>query len=46
VERRPGDPEELYAATGLAEKSLKWTAEHSDLETIFKSMIPVYMDER
>jgi UDP-glucose 4-epimerase len=44
VGRRPGDPEELYASTRLAEEKLNWKAEHSDLETIFKSMIPVYME--
>jgi UDP-glucose 4-epimerase len=43
VGRRPGDPEELYAATDLASEKLNWTAEHSDLETIFSSMKNVYM---
>lgn len=42
VGRRAGDPEELVASSELAMKLLDWKAEYSDLETIFKSMIPVY----
>ena len=45
VPRRPGDPDDLYASTKLASQTLNWTAEHSDLETIFSSMIPVYLDK-
>ncbi len=40
--RREGDPAELVASCGLAARELGWKAEHSDLETIFKSMCPVY----
>lgn len=45
VPRRPGDPDDLYASTELAGKKLNWKAGHSDLDTIFSSMIPVYMEE-
>jgi UDP-glucose 4-epimerase len=34
VERRPGDPPELVAAVGRAQKLLGWTAMESDLENI------------
>lgn len=44
VARRPGDPDDLYASTELAGKKLNWKAGHSDLETIFSSMKPVYME--
>lgn len=43
VERRPGDPKELVADPSLAAKLLGWKAEHSDLETIIKSMCEVYL---
>jgi len=46
VARRPGDPDDLYASTDLANELLKWKAEHSDLNTIFSSMLPVYMEEK
>lgn len=40
--RREGDPRELVASSDLAYQKLGWKAEHSDLETIFKSMKPIY----
>ena len=43
VGRREGDPSQVYADPTLAKKLLDWEAQHSDLETIFKSMIPVYL---
>ncbi len=42
TDRRPGDPPELVASCDLAFKLLGWKARYSDLETIFKSMLPVY----
>ena len=42
IERRPGDPENLIASSELALKLIHWKAKYSDLNTIFKSMIPVY----
>ncbi len=44
VERRPGDPPELVASCDLAYQLLGWKAQYSDLETIFKSMMPVYLE--
>lgn len=41
--RREGDPENLVASCDLAHELLGWKAEHSDLETIFKSMAGVYL---
>ncbi|KAA3614665.1 MAG: UDP-glucose 4-epimerase GalE [Calditrichaeota bacterium] len=41
--RRPGDPAELVASSDKALKLLNWKAKHSDLETIFKTMKPVYL---
>ncbi len=43
VGRRAGDPQEIIASGDLAYKLLGWKAKYSDLETIFKSMIPVYL---
>lgn len=43
VGRRAGDPSEIYADPSLAKRVLDWEAKHSDLETIFKSMCPVYL---
>ena len=43
VKRRAGDPEELYACSDFANKILGWEPKYSDLETIFKSMMPVYL---
>ncbi len=42
VGRREGDPDNLVASSALANKLLGWKAEYSDLDTIFKTMIPVY----
>lgn len=42
VEPRPGDPATLVASSSLAHQLLGWKAEHSDLQTIFGSMVPVY----
>ncbi len=44
VERRDGDPAELVACADLAREKLNWQARHSDLESIFSSMAPVYLD--
>ncbi|NOX89570.1 MAG: UDP-glucose 4-epimerase GalE [Calditrichaeota bacterium] len=41
--RRAGDPPELVASCDLAYKLLGWKAKYSDLETIFGSMLPVYL---
>lgn len=43
VAKREGDPGELYANPALAKELLGWEAKHSDLDTIFKSMCPVYL---
>ena len=43
VARRPGDPPELVASCELAYELLGWKAQYSDLETIFKSMVSVYL---
>lgn len=43
--RREGDPENLVASYDLAYELLGWKAEHSDLETIFKSMAGVYLQD-
>ena len=42
VGRRMGDPEVLYSESKLANNKLNWSPEHSDLETILKSMYNVY----
>jgi UDP-glucose 4-epimerase len=44
VGRREGDPENLVASSDLAYQLMGWKAEHSDLETIFKSMASVYLE--
>ena len=43
--RREGDPGHLVASSALALKKLNWKAEHSDIDTIFKSMVPVYLSK-
>jgi UDP-glucose 4-epimerase len=43
IRRRPGDPPELYADCKLAARLLNWKARYSDIETIIKSMCPVYL---
>ena len=43
VGRRAGDPREIVASGELARKLLGWEARYSDLETIFKTMAPVYL---
>jgi len=45
VGRREGDPPKLWASSELALKELGWKARYSDLETIFKSMLPVYFEK-
>lgn len=45
VGRREGDPENLVASSDRAYQLLGWKAEHSDLETIFKSMASVYLEK-
>ena len=42
VERRPGDPDELFAKSHNAEDLLKWKPQYSDLETLLKSMWEMY----
>jgi UDP-glucose 4-epimerase len=42
VARREGDPSELIASSDLAYDLLAWQAKFSDIETIFKTMVPVY----
>ena len=42
VERRPGDPDELFAKSHNAEDLLKWKPQYSDLETLLKSMWKMY----
>ncbi len=42
VDRREGDPSEVYATTSQAFALLGWKAEHSDLETLLASMWTVY----
>ena len=43
VGRREGDPGHLVASSALAFEKLGWKAQHSDVETIFKSMKDVYL---
>ncbi len=43
VGRRPGDSRELLANSDLAKQLLGWRPQHSDLETILKSMCAVYL---
>jgi len=43
VGRRAGDPSELIASCDLAADLLDWYARYSDIETIFKTMLPVYL---
>ena len=45
VDRRPGDPAELIAASKAAGELLGWEAKYSDLNTILKSMWNVYNPE-
>ncbi|GJL83511.1 MAG: UDP-glucose 4-epimerase GalE [marine bacterium B5-7] len=40
--RRYGDPATLVASSRQAHEMLGWSAQHSDLETIFESMCPLY----
>ena len=42
VERRPGDPAELYAGTTLAFDQLNWGVKHSDLNALIKTTWQVY----
>ncbi len=42
VARRPGDPPRLVASSALAKEVLGWEAEHSDAETLCKTMWDVY----
>ncbi len=42
VERRPGDPAELYAGTTLAFDQLNWRVKHSDLNALIKTTWQVY----
>ena len=42
VDRRPGDPAELYAGTTLAFDQLNWKVKHSDLNALIKTTWQVY----
>lgn len=42
VGRRAGDPAILIASAQKAKVLLNWQAEHSDLETLIRTMIPLY----
>ena len=42
VERRPGDPAELYASSDLAYDALHWKPKYSDLKTLIESTWNVY----
>ena len=42
VGRRPGDPAKLVALSNLAKVKINWECEHSDIETILKSMWDIY----
>ena len=42
VERRPGDPAELYASSDLAFEALHWKPKYSDLKTLIESTWNVY----
>jgi UDP-glucose 4-epimerase len=42
VERRAGDPAELYASSDLAFDALNWRPKHSDLKTLIESTWNVY----
>lgn len=46
VERRPGDPAQLYATSKIAATELGWQARHSDLTTLINSMWRIYRPER
>lgn len=43
VERRPGDPSELYATSKQAFEILGWKAKYSDMETIIKTTWNAYL---
>lgn len=43
VERRPGDPSELYATSKQAFEILGWKAKYSDMETIIKTTWDAYL---
>jgi UDP-glucose 4-epimerase len=43
VERRPGDPSELYATSKQALEILGWKAKNSDMETIIKTTWDAYL---
>ncbi len=42
VERRPGDPAELYASSDLASEELHWKPKYSDLKTLIESTWDAY----
>lgn len=42
VERRPGDPAELYASSDLASEALHWKPKYSDLKTLIESTWDAY----
>jgi UDP-glucose 4-epimerase len=42
VGRREGDPSTVYATSTIAEEKLGWTAKHSDLRTLIRSMWQIY----
>ncbi len=42
VERRAGDPDKVVASYSKANEVLNWEAQHSDLDTIIKTMWEIY----
>ncbi|MEQ9366094.1 MAG: UDP-glucose 4-epimerase GalE [Leptospirales bacterium] len=45
TDRRPGDPPRLVASSAQARELLNWRAEHSDPETLVRTMWDVYRDQ-
>ena len=45
VERRPGDPAELFAVSKLAKDMIDWECEYSDIAIILQSMWEIYTQE-
>lgn len=43
--RRPGDPAELVATSSQALETIRWKAQHSNLQTLIESTWNVYRDE-
>ncbi len=45
VNRRAGDPPKLLANSALAKKLLNWEPQYSDIETIVKTTLKVYLNQ-